>query len=167
MVANLTLRDRPKSRGFQFAWDNVLHDSPSLGYVVATHQRCVDHGPTVITYYYPLVDVDARAARSRLLSLGRDEWAEVCLADLESAHPDMRERTTELDVMRWGHAMVRPNVGLLWGGARAAAARPFRNVHFASADLSGLALFEEAFDHGIRAAEEVLLAQGRSVESLR
>ena len=28
-------------------------------------------------------------------------------------------------------------------------------VHFAHTDLSGIALFEEAFDHGLRAAREV------------
>jgi len=40
-------------------------------------------------------------------------------------------------------------------------------VHFAGADLSGVALFEEAFDHGVRAAEEVLAAQGLPVEAVR
>jgi protoporphyrinogen oxidase len=167
MVANLTLRGRPKSRGFPFAWDNVLYDSPSLGYVVATHQRYVDHGPTVITYYYPLLDDDPRSARTRLLSAGRDEWADVALTDLSRAHPDIRSLTTELDVVRWGHAMIKPRVGMLWGGARAAAACPFRNIHFAGADLSGVALFEEAFDHGVRAAEEVLAARGLPAEPLR
>jgi glycine/D-amino acid oxidase-like deaminating enzyme len=167
MVANLTVRERPKSRGFPFAWDNVLYDSPSLGYVVATHQRCVDHGPTVLSYYYPLVDDDPRAARTRLLSLGRDEWADIALTDLSRAHPDLRALTTRLDVMRWGHAMIKPRVGMLWGGARTRAARPLRNVHFAGADLSGVALFEEAFDHGVRAAEEVLAARGLPVEALR
>jgi hypothetical protein len=29
-------------------------------------------------------------------------------------------------------------------------------VHFANTDLSGVALFEEAFYHGLRAADEVL-----------
>jgi protoporphyrinogen oxidase len=166
MVANLTLTDRPRSRGFPFAWDNVFYDSPSLGYVVATHQRCVDRGPTVLTYYYPLVDDDPRAARTRLLSLDRDAWADVAMTDLSRAHPDIHALTERLDVMRWGHAMIKPRVGMLWGGARALAARPFRNVHFAGADLSGVALFEEAFLHGVRAAEEVLAARGLPVETL-
>src|SRR5207245_5471823 len=48
MVANLRLRDRPAARGFPLAWDNVLYDSPSLGYVVATHQSGRDFGPTVL-----------------------------------------------------------------------------------------------------------------------
>ena len=49
---------------FPLAWDNVLYDSPSLGYVVATHQQGRDHGPTVFTYYLPLLDDDPRVARA-------------------------------------------------------------------------------------------------------
>jgi protoporphyrinogen oxidase len=162
MVANLTLSARPKAgkrgHGQLMAWDNVLRDSPSLGYVVATHQTGRDHGPTVLTYYHPLCDEDPRAARRRLYAAGRDEWADVALTDLETAHPDIREVTTRVDVVRWGHAMVRPSPGFVFGGARAAAARPVQGIHFAHTDLSGVALFEEAFHHGIRAADEALAA---------
>jgi Flavin containing amine oxidoreductase len=167
MVANLTMRDRPRSPGFPFAWDNVFYDSPSLGYVVATHQRGVDHGPTVWTYYYPLCDEDTRAARERLLSLGWADWAEVALADLSRAHPEVRDLCTRIDVTRWGHAMIRPKPGFVRGTALHQAALPFRGIHFAHADLSGVALFEEAFDHGLRAAEEVLAARGVPSESMR
>jgi phytoene dehydrogenase-like protein len=168
MVANLFLEDRPRGGyGFPLAWDNVLYESPSLGYVVATHQRGLDRGPTVFTYYYPLTDADPRAARARLLSAGRDEWAEVALSDLRRAHADVRALTRRLDVMRWGHAMIRPRVGFQWGGARLEAQRPFGSIHFAHTDLSGVALFEEAFDHGLRAAEEVLAARGVKTESMR
>jgi hypothetical protein len=41
-VANLFLNDRPKprfARDFPLAWDNVFYESPSLGYVNATHQK--------------------------------------------------------------------------------------------------------------------------------
>ena len=155
MVANLTLRDRPVSRGFPSAWDNVFYESPSLGYVTATHQRGIDHGPTVLTYYYPLCDADPAAARARMLSAGRDEWAEVALADLERAHPEIRTLTERVDVMRWGHAMVRPTPGAIWSDARMRAAKPLGNIHFANTDLSGVALFEEALFHGVRAAEEI------------
>ncbi|HYO62938.1 MAG TPA: FAD-dependent oxidoreductase [Pyrinomonadaceae bacterium] len=168
MVANLHLRDRPRqSLGFPLAWDNVLYESPSLGYVVATHQRGLERGPTVFTYYYPLTDDDPRAARARLLSAGRDEWAEVALSDLARAHRDIRPLCERLDVMRWGHAMIRPRPGFIWGGERTAAARPYRSIHFAHTDLSGIPLFEEAFDHGLRAAEEVLAARGRGGGTLR
>ena len=161
MVANLHLRDRPQGNlGFPLAWDNVLYDSPSLGYVVSTHQRGLDHGPTVITYYYPLADPDSRAARNKLLEAGWADWVDVALTDLERAHRDIRTLAERVDIMRWGHAMVRPRPGFVWGGARQAAARPFRGIHFAHSDLGGVALFEEALDQGVRAAAEVLAARG-------
>ena len=156
MVANLTLKDRPKPgpRDFPLAWDNVFYESPSLGYVVATHQRGIDRGPTVLTYYYPLVDENARAGRTRLLETDWRGWAEVTLSDLATAHTDIRSLVERLDVMRWGHAMIRPRTGFVWGPARREAAKPFRGIHFAHSELSGVALFEEAFDNGLRAADE-------------
>lgn len=169
MVANLHLSDRPETRprDFPICWDNVLYDSPSLGYVVATHQTELDRGPTVFTYYYPVCDADPKAARGRMLAAGRDEWADIALSDLAVPHREIRDVTERLDVMRWGHAMIRPVPGFIWGEARRKAAEPFRNVHFAHTDLSGVALFEEAFYHGIRAAEEVLATRpGGPVESL-
>ena len=158
MVANLTLKDRPKQgqpRDFPLAWDNVLYESPSLGYVVATHQRGIDRGPTVFTYYYPLTDDNPRAARTRLLETDWRGWAEVTLSDLSRAHPDIRNLVERLDVMRWGHAMIRPRTGFMWGQARREGAKPFRSIHFAHSELSGVALFEEAFDVGLRVADEV------------
>jgi protoporphyrinogen oxidase len=156
MVANLFLKDRSKDRGFPLAWDNVLYESPALGYVVATHQRGLDRGPTVFTYYYPLCDSDPREARSKLLAAGRDEWADIALTDLSRAHPEIRSLAERIDVMRWGHAMIRPRPGFVWGEARKVASKPYRGIHFAHTDLSGVPLFEEAFYHGTRAADEVL-----------
>jgi hypothetical protein len=156
LVANLSLRERPKGLGFPLSWDNVLYESPSLGYVVATHQRCLDYGPTVLTYYYAMAEDPARDARDELLSMEWQDCAELVLADLGGAHPEIAGLVDRLDVMRWGHAMIRPRPGFMWGTARRAAARPFRGVHFANTDLSGLALLEEAVAHGVRAAEEVL-----------
>jgi len=166
MVANLTLRDRPGGNGFPLAWDNVFYDSPSLGYVVATHQRGPEFGPTVLTYYYPLCDADTRAARTRLLGMDWRDCAMLTLTDIRVAHPEIDALVERMDVMRWGHAMIRPRPGFMWGGARRAAQRPFRGIHFAHSDLSGVSLFEEAFYHGVRAAEEVLIERGSRVESL-
>lgn len=166
MVANLHLTRRPRSPGFPFAWDNVLYDSPSLGYVVATHQSLSDEGPTVWTYYYPLVDRDPNAARRRLLEADHAALSDAVLADLGRAHVDLESAVERIDVWRWGHAMVRPVPGFVWSEARRRSAEPFGRVHFAHSDLSGLALFEEAQYHGVRAAEAVLRARGREVESL-
>lgn len=158
-VANLHLRDRPReARGAPRAWDNVLHASKSLGYVTATHQRGRDHGPTVLTWYYPFTDEDAGAARRAIAGAGQPEWAELALTDLERAHPGLRRLTERIDVAFWGHGMIRPRTGALWHPQRKADAAPRGPIHFAHTDLSGLALFEEAFDHGNRAAREVAAA---------
>jgi protoporphyrinogen oxidase len=159
LVANLHLTDRPSGRGFPLAWDNVLYDSKSLGYVVATHQRGLDRGPTIFTYYHPLSEYSPLEARNMLLNGSWDEFADIVLSDLHRAHPDIDRLVERLDVMRWGHAMIRPRPGFVWGGARAAGLRPYRGVHFAHSDLSGVALFEEAFYHGVRAADEILAAR--------
>ncbi len=161
MVANLFLKDRPVSRGFPMAWDNVIYESPALGYVVATHQRGLDHGPTVFTYYYPMCDENPRVAREKLLSLDWQGCADIALTDLSRAHPDIRSLVERLDVMRWGHAMIRPTPGFIWSNDRAQGAKPYRGIHFAHTDLSGVALFEEAFYHGLRAAREVLATSNR------
>ncbi len=160
MVANLTLRGRPRERSFPLAWDNVIHDSKSLGYVVATHQTGKDYGSTVWTYYLPLLDGTPAEARARLFSATWSDWAAVVVADLERVHPGIAEQIENLDVWRWGHAMVRPTVGLMRGGALAAARAPLGDIHFANTDLSGMALFEEAQHWGVSAAEAVLAARG-------
>jgi phytoene dehydrogenase-like protein len=154
-VANVHLRGRPaEAHHAPPAWDNVFRDSPSLGYVSATHQRGRDRGPTVWTWYYPFPG-DARTARTRLAGAGYADWAAVVLADLERAHPDVRGLVDRIEIAFWGHGMIRPRTGALFGGGRADRAAPIARLHFAHTDLSGLALFEEAFDHGLRAAREV------------
>lgn len=156
LVANLHLSDRPTENGFPMCWDNVIYGSKSLGYVTSTHQTGNDHGPTVLTWYYPLTAADPKIPRQQLLAMSWSDWADVVLADMEVPHPDIRSLVTRLDVMRWGHAMIQPRLGFVSDPARRKAAAPFGPVHFAGTDLSGIALFEEAFYHGVRAAEEVV-----------
>ncbi len=187
MVANLTLRRahnapvaaapvpaHARGGGFPPAWDNVLIESPSLGYVVATHQREAapvakaaggDGLPrTVWTYYLPLCDGDPRAERARLQSLRWSAARDHVLSDLARAEPDLIRDCERIDVFRWGHGMVRPLPGLLTGETLAAAAQPLGSLHFAHSDLSGMALFEEAHHAGVRAAEEVLHALDATFE---
>ena len=164
LVANLTLRARPEERGFPLAWDNVLHDSRSLGYVVATHQSGPEHGPTVFTYYLPLTDEAPAAARSKLLGASWDDLASAALADLSRAHHDLPGLVTNLDVVRWGHAMARPTPGFLSSQVRHLA--PEGGVFFAHADSAGLPLFEEAQDAGVRAAEGILASRGARFASM-
>ena len=167
LVVNLTLRDRPKGGGFPLAWDNVIRESESLGYVVATHQSLRDYGPTVWTWYHPFPDQDLRAARQRLTDLDWAACVKLALEDLRKAHPDLESLVAKAEVMKWGHGMIRPSPGFCWGETLRRAALPHGGIHFAHTDLSGLALFEEAMDHGLRAAEEVLGALSRPQPSWR
>ena len=157
VVANLTV-DRPPDGA---AWDNVLFDSPSLGYVVATHQNLrTAPGPSVLTWYLPLAVPNPDAARAWMLEREWRDWASLILADLVQAHPDIESRVTRIDVMQWGHAMIRPTPGFVWGGARRGAAAPHGAIRFAHSDMSGISVFEEAQYHGVRAAEDVMRALG-------
>ena len=156
-VANLHLKDRPKPRfakDFPLAWDNVFYESPSLGYVPATHQKGIDYGPTILTYYYPMCAEEN--GRTNLFNYEWKDLADVCLTDIARAHSDIYELTDRIDIMRWGHAMISPRTGFLWNGTRERAVQPFRNIYFAHSDMSGIALFEHAFYHGLRAAGEVM-----------
>lgn len=156
LVANVSLRDRPDPNGFPLAWDNVPYEGDSLGYVVATHQLGRDFGPTVLTWYEPWHGEDPRKVRRELEELSWNDGAARVLADLTRMHPDIEPLIESIDLMKWGHAMISPVVGFREGTARSIAAESWHGISFANTDLSGLALFEEAFDHGQRAAREVI-----------
>jgi hypothetical protein len=156
-VANLTLDSFPTQRaGVPIAWDNVIYDSESLGYVVATHQHLRAHeSSTVLTYYYPLTGPPQKE-RERLLNTSWETWTEAIFSDLSKPHPEIRELTRTVDIMRWGHAMVRPKPGFIWGSNRGRFTQPFDRIHFAHSDLSGFSIFEEAQYRGVEAAQWAL-----------
>lgn len=156
LVANVHLDERPVETGFPMAWDNVSMSSSSLGYVNSLHQTGRDHGPTILTWYTALPSDAPEGVREKLMTLSWPEAAETVLSDLENVHPDIRSLVKRLDVMVWGHAMIQPRVGTIFHPDRKSAAQRIGNLHFACTDLSGMALFEEAFDHGRRAAMEVI-----------
>jgi hypothetical protein len=140
------------------AWDNMIYKGDALGYIVADHQireqRETD-APSVLVYYLPFFEkVDD--ARSRLLDRNHKDWVNVIMNDLSRADDELADLVQRIDVYRWGHAMIRPDPGTLWGKSSELRRRPFGRVFFASCDATGLPLFEEACFNGIRAAEEVM-----------
>ncbi len=163
-TANLRLDRLPReSAGAEPAWDNVVYDSTSLGYVNATHMSVASVSErTVWTYYYSLAEFTPVEARTYLLAHGWDHFAGRILDDLERVHPDIRDCVSRVDIMRMGHAMVRPAVGFQFGGQRAGWLKPLGRVYFANSDLSGISIFEEAQYRGVEAARAVLRAVGGS-----
>jgi len=157
LTANLTLERLPDSRGAEPAWDSVFLDSPTLGYVDATHQSLrtfIDR--TVWTFYWALAEGTPSENRAMLLQRDWNYWKEAILHDLERVHRDIRQCVSRIDVMRIGHAMVRPAVGAIFAADRRRAQQPFGRICFANSDLSGISIFEEAQYRGVRAAECVL-----------
>jgi hypothetical protein len=152
MVANLTLSRMPEGRGQQLAWDNVIYDSPLLGYVVATHQSLAQNRRnTVITYYWPLSGDDPAQERRGALSRPLSEWQTTVVGDLLRVHPELDEHIENVDVRVWGHGMIRPTPGFIWGEARRSAAVNQPPIYFAHSDLSGVSIFEEAYCRGYEA----------------
>jgi hypothetical protein len=163
LIANLTLDRWPGEKGLTPAWDNVVYGSPSLGYVVATHQDVRVHQPrTVWTYYYALSEGTPAAMRGVLLGGDWKYWAEKILTDLEVPHPDIRQCVSRIDIYRNGHAMPRPVPGAIFSEERMRRARPQGSFVYANSDLSALSLFEEAQYRGVTAARHVLRQVGRS-----
>jgi predicted NAD/FAD-dependent oxidoreductase len=157
LTANLTLDRLPDSYGSDPTWDNVFMESPTLGYVDATHQSLrTQTGPTVWTFYWALSDGSPSQNRQLLLSRDWTYWKEAILRDLERVHPDIRKCVSKIDVMRMGHAMARPKVGAIFSEERRRLATANGDILFANSDLSGFSIFEEAQYRGVRAADKVL-----------
>jgi glycine/D-amino acid oxidase-like deaminating enzyme len=159
LTANLTLDSIPDLDRGEPAWDNVVMNSPTLGYVDAMHQslRTVAN-KTVWTFYWALADGTPAANRQMLLEKDWPYWKEAILTDLERVHPRIRACVSRVDVMRMGHAMVRPSVGSVFAPERQAlkASRTQEGLLFAHSDVSGLSLFEEAQFRGVTAADRAL-----------
>jgi glycine/D-amino acid oxidase-like deaminating enzyme len=162
ITANLVLDRWPRERGLPPAWDNVIFDSRSLGYVVATHQQLRRFVPrTVWTHYWALAHHPAADARRWLLAQDWGALSTLVLDDLQRAHPDIRDCVSRIDVLRLGHAMVRPGPGFLSQPARRALQGDRGDgLYFAHSDLSGLPLFEEAQYRGVVAADRALARLG-------
>jgi monoamine oxidase len=165
LVANVHIReplvDRP---GAAPAWDNVVYGGTSLGYVNARHQALslstgAHIGPTVLTLYRALGDL--REGRQLLMQRSWASWRDELLADLSVAHPDLAAKTSQMDITRYGHAMVIPTPGLLSQISpyrkqillkqlsNKERARPWHgHLHFAHSDWAGYSVFEEAFCMG-------------------
>jgi len=157
LTANLTLERLPNKYGTDPTWDSVFMQSPTLGYVDATHQTVRTHvDRTVWTFYWALADGSPAQNRRLLLSSDWSYWKEAILHDLERVHPDIRQCVSRIDVMRFGHAMARPTVGAIFSPERRAVAELQGPVLFANSDLSGFSIFEEAQYRGVRAAEYAL-----------
>lgn len=157
LVANFLLDGFPaEPPDTPLAWDNVIHGSPGLGWVVSTHQwlRAAKPAHTVFTAYRALADQPPAEARRRLLAMGPDELLDLAAVDLRQAYGafELWRRTLAVDITVRGHGMAIPSCGSLSNPGLSALQAADGRLLFAHADLSGYSVFEEASWWGERAA---------------
>ncbi|MCZ8255404.1 MAG: hypothetical protein O9327_07060, partial [Polaromonas sp.] len=100
------------------------------------------------------------AQRKALYEQPWTHWRDTVLAELSVPHPDLAEKVTRMEVMRYGHAMSTPVPGVRSNAALRALQQPlqapWQRLHFAHGDLSGYSVFEEAFTQGHRRGSSVM-----------
>ena len=158
LTANIALKHEPQFHGQSLCWDNVIYNSNSLGYVHANHQELETiHSSPVITYYEPLSELQPAEARKWLLNADYANLQQRIYAELKVAHPAIHEQSRQCDIWRWGHGMISPQPGFIWGESRMLASEPLEDkILFAHTDLGGVSVFEEAFYQGLNAANLIL-----------
>ncbi len=163
IIANITVKALPFNKGAGLCWDNVAYNTASVGYVYASHQSLkTSEEKKVLTYYLPLCDHDSRVSRLAAYARTYEQWLDIIIPEMEYMHPNITENIEQVELRVWGHGMISPAPGFIWGQSRQNALKSIDDkVFFAHSDLSGISIFEEAFHQGIRAAKEVLTSYGK------
>ncbi|HME12118.1 MAG TPA: hypothetical protein VKF79_04620, partial [Candidatus Acidoferrum sp.] len=111
---------------------------------------------TVWTFYWALAEGTPQQNRQLLLERDWTYWKEAILNDLQRVHKDIRQCVSRIDLMRMGHAMVRPTPRAIFSEERNRLQRRDGRILFGNSDLSAISIFEEAQFHGVEAAQTVL-----------
>lgn len=158
VVANITVTDLPEFDGEPLSWDNVIYNSDSLGYVNACHQHLNRNtNGIVLTYYLPLTKETVKESRKILREKTHEELVAEIISDLDKAHKNIENYITNIDIKLWGHGMIKPKPGFIKSDKNKELSKSIDNqIFFAHTDLSGISIFEEAFDQGMRVANEIL-----------
>jgi len=158
-IANISINGLPTpEKGMVLCWDNVAYGTPSVGYVNANQQDTrIIETQKVLTWYLPLCDKEPRLSRLAAYTRSNEQWTDIVMDEMEQMHPGISNHVESIDMWLWGHGMIRPSTGYVWGDVRKNAKSPIdHKIFFAHTDLSGISIFEEGFHHGIRAAEELI-----------
>ncbi|MBA5792961.1 NAD(P)/FAD-dependent oxidoreductase [Flavobacterium sp. xlx-214] len=159
LTATLTVNKFPMGEGADLAWDNVIYNGFGLGYIYNQHQTLSSQPsiPFSITYYAALCEKNLITERKQLFSWSDEKWKTIVLNDLEKAHYKLSDEVSEIELHKKGHGMISPFPDFIFSEALTEARKPIANkIFFAHSDLSGISIFEEAFDQGINAAKQIL-----------
>lgn len=162
LVSNFVLHRFPdEPLKTELAWDNIVQNSPALGYVVATHQyiRVAKPEKTIFTAYHALAHDTPHNVRQWLLKAEAHDLIEPAAQDLLHVYGKrFWQYVDHIDITVRAHAMSVPRVGYLSSPALAQLRGHHSRLHFAHSDLSHYSVFEEALYWGVQAAQAVLQA---------
>ena len=136
-----------------------MYGSPSLGYVVASHQHLHVAKPshTIFTAYTALNHDSPANVRRQLLAAEPRDLLDIAAQDLLTAYgKPFWQHVAHIDLTIRAHAMSVPSAGYLTQPTLIALRQPTSRLHFAHSDLSGYSVFEEAAWWGVTAAQRIL-----------
>ena len=107
--------DRIPTESHAARLDNVPREESLATSSPAVNEQ-VPHG--TVTHYWPLDAAAPADERQRALARTHGEWCERVVADLDRMHPGIHSSIRNIDVWVWGHGMIRPVPGFIWGKGR-------------------------------------------------
>lgn len=157
LIANLSMKSVPETKGMPLSWDNVWLGKKSLGYVNAGHQLLNPYEQkTILTLYFPLTGDNTKEIRKQARTKSPQDWKKWIEEEMTYAHPGWENYCSEISLQLWGHAMPRPIPGFLQDKALVHRKElEEKGIYLAHSDLSGLSLFEEAFHAGLKVGKQL------------
>ena len=160
LISNFVLHSFPaEPKRSELAWDNIVYGSPSLGYVVASHQHIHVARPshTLFTAYTALNHDSPANVRHQLLAAEPRDLLDIAAQDLLAAYGKrFWQHVAHIGITVRAHAMSVPSAGYLTQPTLLALRQHQSRLHFAHSDLSGYSVFEEAAWWGVEAARRIL-----------
>lgn len=163
LVANITLHKNTLDARLPLAWDNVLFNSESVGYVWAGNQSLQSKiNETIITFYRPLSADASTADRIKAFKMNYEQQVELVINELSKAHPNISRHVKKIDTWIWGHGMIAPQKSYIWDKRLKDYPKTIQEkIFFAHSDMSGISIFEEAFYQGTKAARTALAYENK------
>ncbi|MFC1849067.1 FAD-dependent oxidoreductase [candidate division CSSED10-310 bacterium] len=158
LVAVITLKRIPSSHTVSLGWENIIHNSWTLGYINNQHDQPglrATRLPHIFSLYATFPN-QTNEERVELFTYGWEYWARLILLELKTIHPDIDKLIEKIDLWKWGHPMRQTLVGSIWGEKRQKMVQPFGRIFFGHADVMGIPVFEEATYRGVEIAQEVM-----------
>ena len=166
LVSNFVLNGFPReAKRSELAWDNVVHGTQGLGYVVSTNQLIHTAKPehTIFTAYTALNHDSPQNIRRWLLKAGEEELLEHAAQDLIQAYgQNFWPHVASADISIRGHGMSVPTPGYLTQPTLLQLRQHHSRLTFAHSDLSSYSVMEEAVYWGVEAAGKILHPSART-----